>query len=172
MRGDSPAQNNMAASYRILGKLRLATKWFKKAAESGDGDAMADWAYCLQHGAGIRRDERLAERVYRRAIGHKSITEADREEAMYHLAVLLIRRGSAQARRAATKLLERANVDGDFPQAQTLLEAIQTAAPVQICVCRRYLRPSLGRRFCPLHGRMKKRSTSASQARRLAEPAA
>jgi TPR repeat protein len=101
IRGDSIAMSNVAAAYRILGDFRLAARWYKKAAEQGDGDAMTDWGYCLQHGVGIRRDERSAERAYRSAIACKWITDFSREEAMYHLAVLLLSRQSATSRRAA-----------------------------------------------------------------------
>jgi TPR repeat protein len=81
--------SNVAAAYRILGNLKLAARWYKRAAEQGDGDAMTDWGYCLQHGVGVRRDERSAELAYRSAIACKWITDFSREEAMYHLAVLL-----------------------------------------------------------------------------------
>ena len=89
IRGDSTAMSNVAAAYRILGNLKLAARWYKRAAEQGDGDAMTDWGYCLQHGVGVRRDERSAELAYRSAIACKWITDFSREEAMYHLAVLL-----------------------------------------------------------------------------------
>ena len=133
------AMSNVAAAYRILGKSRLAAKWYKRAADSGDGDAKTDWGYCLQHGGGVRKDERAAERTYRSAIASECITEYDREEAMYHLAVLLLGRQSASSRRAATKLLRVANADGDYPQAQALLLIVESAEVRNICNCRRHL---------------------------------
>jgi TPR repeat protein len=42
VRGDSSAMSNVAAAYRILGNFRLAARWYKRAAEQGDGDAMTD----------------------------------------------------------------------------------------------------------------------------------
>ncbi len=152
MRGDSDAMYNVAASYRILGKYRLAARWYKKAADQGDGDAMTDWGYYLQHGVGVARDERLAERVYRSAIGCKRITDFSREEAMYHLAVLLLGRKSIASRRAAVKLLRVASADGDYPQAEALLLVVRSADVRSVCICRRHLRPRLARRHCPLHG--------------------
>src|SRR3954471_3481475 len=109
IRGDTFAMTNVAAAYRILENFRLAARWYRKASERADGDALTDWGYCLQHGIGVQKDEEGAERAYRAAIGSKWITEYCREEAMYHLAVLLLGRRSASSRRAAAKLLRAAN---------------------------------------------------------------
>ena len=61
LRGDCCAMSNVAAAYRILENFRLAARWYQRAAESGDGDALTDWGYCLQHGVGIRKDTTAAE---------------------------------------------------------------------------------------------------------------
>ena len=152
-RGDSSAMSNVAAAYRILENFRLAARWYKRAAEHGDGDALTDWGYCLQHGVGVRKNERSAEGAYRSAIVSKRISDFSREEAMYHLAALLLSRQSASSRRAADRLLRVANADGDYPQAQALLRIVSRSAEVlNICICRRRLRPRLARRHCPLHG--------------------
>jgi uncharacterized protein len=158
--GNSMAMSNVAAAYRILGKARLSAHWFKRAAESGDGDALTDWGYCLQHGAGVRKNLPAAERAYRTALRTRSISEYGREEAMYHLAVLLFRRGTAVSRRAAVRLLKRASADGDYPQAVVLLRAIEAEMVPGICVCRRYLRQRLAQRYCPLHTGRKLRAES------------
>jgi len=152
VRGDSSAMSNVAAAYRILEKFKLAARWYKMAAEKGDGDAMTEWGYCLQHGVGIRKDERLAERAYRSAIACTWITEYCREEAMYHLAVLLLARHSTSSRRAAARLLRAANADDDYPQAQALLRIMRSSDARYVCTCRRHLRPRLAKRHCPLHG--------------------
>lgn len=55
--------SNVAAAYRILENFRLAARWYQRAAESGDGDALTEWGYCLQHGVGIRKDTKAAERA-------------------------------------------------------------------------------------------------------------
>lgn len=151
-RGDTTAMSNVAAAYRVLEKFRLSAQWYKRAAEKGDGDAMTDWGYCLQHGVGVRRDEKSAERVYRSAIACKFITDFSREESLYFLAVLLLGRRDAASRRAASRLLSRANSDGDYPQAQTLLIAIKSKNVGVICICRRDLSPRLKRSHCLLHG--------------------
>lgn len=151
-RGDCSAMSNVAAAYRILENFRLAARWYERAAEHGDGDALTEWGYCLQHGLGTRKDEMAASRAYRAAIAAEWITAYAREEAMYHLAVLLISRRSAASRRAAAELLGAAIADGDYPQAEALLQVAHSADGRVVCVCRRHLRPRLARRHCPLHG--------------------
>ena len=156
VRGDWTAMSNVAAAYHILENFRLAARWYQRAAEKGDGDAYTDWGYCLQHGLGIPKDLRAAERAYRAATGSKWITDYGREEAMYHLAVLLLGRQTATSRRAALKLLRMASADGDYPQAETLLKLEESVEAQNICICRRHLRPRLAKRHCPLHGPVKK----------------
>ena len=152
VRGDRIAMSNVAAAYRIVENFRLSARWYKKAAEQGDGDAMTEWGYCLQHGLGVRRDEESAERAYRCAIASEWITDFCREEAMYHLAVVLLGRQSVSSHRAAAKLLRVANADGDYPQAEALLQTLGSANVRKVCICRRNLRPRLAKRHCPLHG--------------------
>ena len=165
--GDCIAMSNVAASYRILENFRLAARWYKRAADHGDGDALTEWGYCLQHAVGIRKDEKAAERAYRAAIASKEITECAREEAMYHLAVLLLSRQSASFRRAAASLLRAANVDADYPQAEALLRMTGSADARNVCICRRHLRPCLAKRHCPLHGPKKGHQTSCTERRDL-----
>jgi TPR repeat protein len=150
-RGDATALSNIAVAYRVLGRPGLAARWFKKAAMAGDGDAMVDYAYCLQHGAGVRRDLISAEQMYRSAIGSNHISENGREEALYLLSTIVLRDESESSRREALKLLKAANVDGDYPVAQRLLEDIVSGRVGIACTCRRSLRPGLARVHCLLH---------------------
>src|SRR6266567_976315 len=152
VRGDSIAMSNVAAAHRILGNLNLAARWYRRASERRDGDALTEWGYCLQHGVGIRKNDKAAERAYGAAIVSKWITDYWREEAMYHLAVLLLGRRSASSRRAAARLLRIASADGDYPQAEALLQMMKSADVHAVCVCRRHLRPRLAQRHCPVHG--------------------
>jgi TPR repeat protein len=152
VRGDAAAMSNVAAAYRILEEFGLAARWYERAAAQGDGDALTDWGYCLQHGVGTGKDERAAERAYRAAIDSKSITDYCREEAMYHLAVILFGRRSTSSRRAAAALLRIASADGDYSQAEELLQIVNSAEVPKVCSCRRHLRPRLAQRHCPLHG--------------------
>jgi len=152
MSGDTSAVSNVAAGYRAVGNFRLAARWYERAADKQDGDAMVDWGYCLQHGVGVRKDQKAAAKVYRSAIASRSITDFGREEAMYHFAVVLIGRRSASSRRAAARLLSIASADEDYPQAQSLLRVVRLANVRDVCICRRHLRPGLARGHCPLHG--------------------
>lgn len=123
-------------------------KWRPLAAR---GDAMVDYAYCLQHGAGVRRDLAQAEEIYRRAIESDYVTEAGREEARYLLSVILLRDKSGSSRREAVDLLLAATAYGDYPVAQRFLEEVAAGTEGAACTCRRYLRPGLARRYCGLH---------------------
>ena len=152
-RGDGTAISNIAVAYRVLGRSGLSARWFQKAAMAGDGDAMVDYAYCLQHGAGVRRDLTLAKEMYRRALQSDHICENGREEALYLLSVILLRDESDASRREALKLLKASNVDGDYPVAQHLLVDIASGMEGVACTCRRHLRPGLARLHCPLHRR-------------------
>ncbi len=152
IKGDMAAMSNVAAAYRIIENFKLSARWHKKAAEKGNGDDMVDWGYCLQHVIGVRKDEKAAERAYRSAIAFECITEYGREDAMYQLAVLLLNQHSAASRRAAKRLLRRANKDGDYPEAEALLQLIENGEVQNVCICRRHLRPRLAKRHCPRHG--------------------
>ena len=55
--------SNVAAAYRILENFRLAARWYRKASEQCNGDALTEWGYCLQHGVGVRKDYKAAERA-------------------------------------------------------------------------------------------------------------
>ena len=45
--GGTTGASNLATIYRDSGNLRRAFGWWMRAAEMGDGDAMADAGYCL-----------------------------------------------------------------------------------------------------------------------------
>ena len=79
------------------------------------------------------------------------ITEAAREEAMYHLAVLLISR--TRESREVAELLTRASRDGDYPQAGQLLNMLREKLTSLPCVCRRGLRRRLAVLRCPIRAR-------------------
>jgi TPR repeat protein len=166
LRGDTIAMSNVAAAYRILGNFRLSARWYQRAAKHRDGDALTEWGYCLQHGAGVRKNGRASERAYRAAIRSKWITDYCREEAMYHLAVLLLGRRSTGSRSAAARLLRMANVDGDYPQAQALLRGLRSADGDNVCICRRHLRARLASKQCPLHNSQKRQPAKEGPGRK------
>lgn len=146
--GDAAAAANIATVYRDKGDLRLAHKWALRAMEMGDGDAAVTAGYGYLYGVGIRRDVRLARRLFRRALrGHTS--DFGREEALYNLAVAQVDHDN---RRAAIRLLKQANSDGDYPEAASLLTQIRAKAGLSPCRCRRHLSKDLrGHAWCPQH---------------------
>lgn len=163
--GDLIAVSNIAAGYRILGRWNLAFRWWAKGASAGDGSDQLEVAYCYDHGLGVRRSLASARRMYESAIRSDTISQFEREEAMYHLAVLLLRTGRMAAVRARVEhLLRHANVDGDYPQAADLLVCLDSL-PNEICVCRRGLRAGLGRRACRRHrGKLPNRALQRTRA--------
>lgn len=165
-RGDEVAISNIACCYRILDRRALAFCWWKRGADAGDGDDQLELGYCYQHGVGVRKDLDQARTCLRMAVASKYISPFAREEAMYHLAVLILSGDqSSSARTQALALLNAANRDNDYPQAEALAKTL-SSDPGPHCVCRRALRPTLKRRHCKLHGpgmnrSAKRRSRSA-----------
>ncbi len=151
-RGNTMAMLNVAAGYRLLGNTRVAFRWFKRAADAGDGSGLAEVGYCYQHGLGVQRNVPAAKRAYRAAIKSRYISDYEREEAMYNLAVLLLRARRGVLHREAASLLRAANADGDYPQAAALAAQVATGEVNQVCICRRAFKRNVARNKCPLHG--------------------
>lgn len=149
---DSIAFNNIATIYRDKRKFRLMFQWWKRGAITGkDGDSAVDAGYCYQYGIGTKCDVIAARRLYRYASKSTNISEWGREAAMYHLAVSYIDKNRITA---ALPLLERANRDNDYPEANKLLEQIKAGKHPTPCRCRRMIRKSLpGHKECPIHKR-------------------
>ena len=153
--GSPTAANNIAATYRALGKPRLAFHWWQRTAGPQDGDAWLEVGYCLQYGVGTRRNRAAAIRAYRRAITSEHTTEYGCEEAQYHLAVALVDRGVAGSLREVERLLRLAVEDGDYLRATELLAQLGKTQPLRICRCRRGLTRRLGgKTHCSLHRRV------------------
>jgi len=149
--GDSLAASNMATVYRDDSKFRLMFRWYMRAVGMGDGDAALSVGYCYQYGIGTRRNLSLACRMFRRALTSSNISEAGREEAMYHLAVSFVDDGKIPL---AIPLLVRAAADGDYPEASLLLNQIRSKSDISPCRCRRDIYKHLpGHARCPLHPR-------------------
>jgi TPR repeat protein len=154
MRGGTLATENIPAEYRGIGNYRRAVFWWRRLATSDDGDACLDLAYSLEHGLGVTRDRHRALQMYRKALAARRISQAGREEALYHRALcLLTGRSSAAVVRQAVIDLRRAAADGDFPQAAKALKSIRSGLPAAtLCRCRRSLAPSWGGRDgCRVH---------------------
>jgi TPR repeat protein len=137
--GDWGAASNIATVYRDRGDLRRAHSWALRAMEMGDGDDAVTAGYNYLYGIGVRRDAAMARRLFRRALT-KNTSEWGREEALYNLAVA---NADAGNRTRAICLLERANKDGDYPEAASLLAQLRAKGGFIPCRCRRHLRKHL-----------------------------
>jgi hypothetical protein len=60
------------------------------------------------------------------------------------------KRRNGAVRRRVVDLLREANADGDYPQAAEFLTSVDVPE-FEPCVCRRGLRPALGRIACRSH---------------------
>lgn len=147
------AASNIATIHRDWGNLRLAYRWYRKAADTIiDGDAYVNVGYCLCYGIGVRRNKTKALDAFRQAYESKYITEFGREEAYYHAAVALLDKRGGCDKQQVRELLENANVDDDYPEAGELLAQLnESIAPVP-CRCRRHLKKSIpGHAACAVH---------------------
>jgi TPR repeat protein len=122
----SSAANNIAVTYRESEKFREAVRWFKKAVRAGD---VGDWVQLGIHlywGNGVRADHAAAVRLFRKAIRGKNLTECERDDANFYLAIAYLEgQGVRKSLRAARKHLEVANRDNDHLAAQRLLKQMK-----------------------------------------------
>jgi len=146
------AATNIATVYRDDGDLRRAFQWLRRAASTGSGDATADMGYWLYYGIGVRRDVAKARSAFHRAAQSRDISDFDREEALYLLAVAHLDRSGLQNRAQARALLTRANADGDYPEAGALVAQLDLETEPVPCRCRRGLdRHVRGQAPCDVH---------------------
>lgn len=146
--GDCGAATNIATVYRDRGDLRGAHRWALRAMELGDGDAAVTAGYNYLYGIGVRRDLGMARRLFHRAL-RANTTEYGREEALYNLAISHADSGD---RKRAMQFLKRANKEGDYPEAASLLAQLGAKTDLTPCRCRRHLRKDLhGHAQCPQH---------------------
>lgn len=84
--------------------------WFQRAAASGDGDALVEVGRGYYAGVGVRRDPGHAVSCFRRAMRSNNISQAGREDAMFHLGTAFHEgRGLKQSDALAMKWLSQAN---------------------------------------------------------------
>lgn len=125
--GDACAAQNIAITYRQIGDLRTAVKWFRKSADAGDGDAMIQLGIHYYWGKGVRKNPKAAVRCFRIATKTKHISEAGRDDAFFFLGVAYSEGESVRASiGTARKLFERANIDKDHPAASKILCQLQS----------------------------------------------
>ena len=128
--------------------LRAAIRWALRAMQMGDGDAAVTAGYDYSYGIGVRRSVAMARRLFWRAL-RGNTSQYGREEALYNLAVAHADNGD---RKRSIQLLRRANKDGDYAEAASLLALLTAKVGLSPCRCRRDLRKDLnGHAPCRQH---------------------
>lgn len=123
--GEAIAAQNIAITYREMGNLRAAVKWFRKSADTGDGDALIQLGIHYYWGRGVRTNPKAAIRCFRMASKSRHICEAGRDDAFFFLGIAHCEgKGVKASIFKARKLLERANIDSDHPAADRILQQL------------------------------------------------
>ncbi len=123
------AAHNLATIYRDMEKPNLSFKWYSKAVEMGDNDALLDIGLCQLFGYGIKQNFDNAYKSFEKTLEFKYPTEICQrtiEDAQYWLGVLHLL-GIGKAKKSIKKsrvFLELANKDDDHEQANNLLNLI------------------------------------------------
>jgi TPR repeat protein len=124
--GESCAAQNIAITYRENGDLKTAFKWFRRAAEAGDGDALIQLGIHYYWGKGVRKNPRAAVRCFRAATRVKNISGMGRDDAFFFLGIACREgRGVQASIPNAKKFFNRANIDGDHVAAETMLSRLR-----------------------------------------------
>lgn len=124
--GHTLAAHNIALTYRQIGDLRTAVKWFRKSADAGDGDALIQVGIHYYWGKGVRKNPKAAVRCFRVASKAKNISEFGRDNAFFLLGIAHFEgKGARASVRNAKKLFERANIDNDNPAARKMLGQLE-----------------------------------------------
>lgn len=122
---DSCSSNNIAMTYRENGNLRQALSWLRKAAKLGDDSVLIQLGVHCYWGKGVRTDPQAAVRYFRRAVCGKYLSEIDRDDANFYLAIAYLEgKGVKESPRLGRKHLELANRDNDHLAAQRLLRQL------------------------------------------------
>jgi uncharacterized protein len=123
--GNSCAAQNIAITYRENGDQKTAFKWFRRAAEAGDGDALIQLGIHYYWGKGVRRNPRAAVRCFRAATKVKDISGWGRDDAYFFLGIACYEgRGMPASISNAKKFFKRANIDSDHVAADEMLSKI------------------------------------------------
>ncbi|HYH98609.1 MAG TPA: hypothetical protein VD972_21835, partial [Hyalangium sp.] len=98
--GEAAAANNIGTIYRDEGRLRLAVRWFEKAAAMGDGDAVLEVAKLY---AGPLEEPAKARKLLSRVRTSKRATADSQEEAARLLGTLEQRERLSRPSRPASR---------------------------------------------------------------------
>lgn len=123
--GSSGDANNIAVTYRQIGNLGQAVRWFKKAVAAGDHGDLVQLGVHYYWGKGVRTNHAVGARYFRRALQEVDPTWFEHSDALFYLGLAHLEgRGARRSFRLAQRNLERANKDNDHPAAQRLLRQL------------------------------------------------
>ena len=124
--GNSCAAQNIAITFRENGDLKTAFKWFRRAAEAGDGDALIQLGIHYYWGKGVRRNPRAAVRCFRTATKVKDISGWGKDDAFFFLGIACYEgRGVQASIPKAKKFFAQANIDSDHVAAGKMLSKLR-----------------------------------------------
>ena len=124
--GNSCAAQNIAITHRQNGDVKTAFKWFRRAAEAGDGEAVIQLGIHYYWGKGVRRNPRAAVRCFRAATKVKDISGWGRDDAYFFLGIACYEgRGVQASISKAKKFFKQANIDGDHVAAEKMLSELR-----------------------------------------------
>jgi uncharacterized protein len=124
--GNQCAAQNIAITYRENGDLTRAFKWFRRATEAGDGDAMIQLGIHYYWGKGVRTNPRVAVRCFRAATKVKNISGMGRDDAFFFLGIAYHEgRGVQASTPRAKKFFKQANIDSDHVAAEKMLSKLR-----------------------------------------------
>jgi hypothetical protein len=127
--GDTCAAHNLAITYREIGKLTMAAKWFRKVADAGDDDALVQLGIHYYWGKGVRKNPEAAIQCFRNAAKGKNISGYGKDDAFFCLGLGYFEgKGVKRSLQLARKLFERANLDNDNPAAGKMLRQLALGA--------------------------------------------
>ena len=118
----SCAANNIAITYRQIGKLRMAVKWLQRAADEGDDDALVELGIHYYWGKGVKKNPKAAIRCFRKATKGKNICGYGRDDAFFLLGLGYFEgKGVKRSLNKAREQFQRANLDDDHSLARKML---------------------------------------------------
>ncbi len=126
--GHSIGAYNLACTYRDMRKFKKAFTWYKKAVELKDYDALFDVGLCYLFGVGIEQNHNLAYKSLKKIVNYNGsyLSQRAKENAQYWLGIFHLYGigGAKKSMKKARTLLESADSDDDYDQANELLNMI------------------------------------------------
>ncbi len=126
--GSSLAAYNLAYTYRDMQKPTKAFKWYKKAVKLKDYCALFDMALCYLFGIGTEQNHNLSYKYLKKILNSSMYysTQRTKENAQYWLGIFHLYGigGAKKSIKKARILLESADSDDDYDQANELLNLI------------------------------------------------